>query len=333
MEESLAKQAGVQSGDAVGGVATKDGEMSHADVLAAATFLNEREDALFLRIAGPAGLDITGEKVVIDLEDDLEMAWQDALKEGGAPGFQRLGKQRVVGVGEGFLADAPSQAPLELLFIHEDAHELGYGDSRMRVVELDGGLGGELAPGKAVAVFEAPNDVGQRARDKEILLYEAKFFAGLGGVVRIEHLGDGFRDGLLPQGIHIAAFVEDFEVEVLVSLSLPKSKHVHGAAIVADDRNVPRQAEEALCIDPFMMRMAERIEFLNDLAIKMHGLAIGRACDLPGASVAHPCVRVLDLFAVHELLAEETELIMDAVADGGQVQRAEGVHEAGSQAT
>ena len=40
---------------------------------------------------------------------------------------------------------------------------------------------------------------------------------------------------------------------------------------------------------------------------------------------------MLDLLAVHELLFEEAELIMDAVADGGQVQRAERVHEARSE--
>jgi hypothetical protein len=45
---------------------------------------------------------------MVDFIDDLEVAWKDPLKQHGAPGFQCLGEQRVVGVGEGFLADAPS---------------------------------------------------------------------------------------------------------------------------------------------------------------------------------------------------------------------------------
>jgi hypothetical protein len=127
----------------------------------------------------------------------------------------------------------------------------------MRVVELDGGLGGELAPREVVAVFEAAHDVGQRAGDEEVLLHQAQFLAGLGGVVRVEHLGDGLGDGLLTQGIDVAAFVEDLEIEVLIRLRLPEAEHVHRAAVVADDGNVPRQAEQALGFDPLMMRMAK----------------------------------------------------------------------------
>ena len=54
--------------------------------------------------------------------------------------------------------------------------------------------------------------------------------------------------------------------------------------------------------------------------------------DLPDVAGGQPVVRHLHLIAVHQLLAEQAELIADGAAHGGQLQRGQGIQEAGGQA-
>jgi hypothetical protein len=56
-----------------------------------------------------------------------------------------------------------------------------------------------------------------------------------------------------------------------------------------------------------------------------------RTGDLPRVSVAEPLVRRLDLPAVADLLVEESELVSDAIADCGYLERGERVQVAGGQ--
>ena len=59
--------------------------------------------------------------------------------------LQRLGQQRVVGVGEGRLRDRPGLVPGDAVLVDQEAHQLGDRDGRMRVVELDRDLVGQVA--------------------------------------------------------------------------------------------------------------------------------------------------------------------------------------------
>ena len=89
------------------------------------------------------------------------------------PLLQRLGQQRVVGVGQRPLREVPRLVPAELRLVEQDPHQLGDGQRRVRVVELDGDLVGQRAP-VGVASAEAAHEVGQRAGDEEVLLHEAQ---------------------------------------------------------------------------------------------------------------------------------------------------------------
>jgi len=66
--------------------------------------------------------------------------------------------------------------------VEQDAHEFGDGQRRVRVVELDGDLVGQVAV-VAVRLLEARQNVGQRAGDEEPLLHEAQALARLRRVV------------------------------------------------------------------------------------------------------------------------------------------------------
>ena len=94
-------------------------------------------------------------------------------KQSHRPLLQRLGQQRVVGVGERAHGQVPGLVPAEVGLVEQDAHQLGDRDRRVRVVELDGDLVGQRVP-VVVAAAEAGDDVGQRAGDQEVFLQEAQ---------------------------------------------------------------------------------------------------------------------------------------------------------------
>ena len=96
-------------------------------------------------VAGEAGPDVI-EQAAVDLVDDLEVARQQHLEPRERPLLQRLGQQRVVGVGERPLREVPGLVPAELRLVEQDPHQLGHGQGRVRVVELDRGLLGQRAP-------------------------------------------------------------------------------------------------------------------------------------------------------------------------------------------
>jgi hypothetical protein len=100
--------------------------------------------------------------------DELQVARQQALEQAHRPHLQRLGQQRVAGVGEALrwvMSQASSQSSTFL--VDQDAHQLGDGDHRMGVVELDD----ELVGKRPVAVAElVADDVLAASRHEEVLL-------------------------------------------------------------------------------------------------------------------------------------------------------------------
>jgi hypothetical protein len=114
----------------------------------------------------------------------------------------------------------------------------------MGVVELDGDPGGERTPVR-VAPAEAPDEVGQRAGDEEVLLDEAQALPHARGVVGIEHAGEGLRGEPLREGPHEVARAEGLEVEEVRGAGGPQPKSIDGIAPVSHHRAIEWQAEQA----------------------------------------------------------------------------------------
>src|SRR5262249_58843096 len=76
------------------------------------------------------------EQAAVDLEDDLQVPWEQQLEPCQWPFFERLGKQGMIRVGEGPLDEIPSLVPAEVRFVKQNTHELGDSHCRVRVVEL-----------------------------------------------------------------------------------------------------------------------------------------------------------------------------------------------------
>ncbi len=321
----------MQRGHAVDRVRADHGEVGHAEGLAAA-LVHEGADAFLVVVAGPLRLDALHEAAV-DLENDLGVARQHAGEKRHGPLLQRLGEQRVVGVAEGQLHDGPGGVPAELLLIDKDALELGDGHRGMGVVQLHRDLGGEVFPGVAGDAEVAANEIAQRAADKKVLLDEAQLLAVLRLVVRVENLRDGLADRLLAHRLDVAAGVERAQVKLLGRARGPETQEVHGLGAVARDGNVVGHAEDLFRVHPAGTIAAAVVKDVFDPTVELHLLGVFGAADFPRRAEDHPVVGMLDLVAVDELLLEEAELVVDAVADRRVVERGERIEETGRETT
>ena len=141
------------------------------------------------------------------------------------PLLERFGEERVVRVRARRLRDPPGVVPLHEVLVDEQPHQLRDGNRRVGVVELSGPVRIELVEPLAAAQMQT-HHVLQRARDEEVLLRQPQPFAGLGLVVRIQHLGDGFGDHLLFDRTVVVADVERVEVERFGGFRFPQPQQV-----------------------------------------------------------------------------------------------------------
>ena len=89
----------------------------------------------------------------------------------------------------------------------------------------------------------------------------------------------------------------------------------------ARDRLVEQQADQQGQAQQHPGPAQDALLAAVDAAVEPHLLRVFRPGDLPGIAEHHPVVGMLDLVAVDEFLPEQAELVMDAVADRGQIER------------
>ena len=187
------QQLRVQRRHAIDGMAAHAGQVRHAHI-ALAALVDQRHARQALLIAQEA--DAHGvEEARIDLVDDLQVSRQHAAEQVQRPALQRLGQQRVVGVGEGARGDRPGLVPGHHVLIDQQAHQLRDRDRRMRVVELDGELLVEVLHRQVLRAQDAEH-VLQRTGDEEVLLLQPQLLALQLVVVRIQHLAEVLRRDL-----------------------------------------------------------------------------------------------------------------------------------------
>jgi len=160
------------------------------------------------------------EEAAIDLVDDFEVAGQHPTEQGQGPALECLWQKRMVRVAKGLGGDLPRCRPLDVVLVDQDAHQLWDGERRMRIVELNRVLLVEKQNGFGALHVNA-HHVLERARHEEVLLLEPQDLAGLGLVVRVEHLGEVLADDLFLHGTQVVAHVERLKVEGLAGRGFP----------------------------------------------------------------------------------------------------------------
>ena len=170
----------------------------------------------------------------------------------------------------------------------------------------------------------------QRGRDEEIFLAQPQFAARRALVVRIEEFADRLGARLFGAGADIVAAVEDIELERIGRMRRPQPERVDVLAAPADDRRVVGHRLHGFRRVPGGAVAAAVVDML-DMAAEMDVVDHFGPLEFPGVAVAEPFVRIFLLPAMRHDLAEQAEIVADAVADRGDRQRRHALHEAGGE--
>ncbi len=324
-EDRLHEQVRVQGRDAVDLVAADDGQISHAHT-ALAALVDEREprqEAAIARTELRCGFEELG----IDAEDDFQVTRQHVLHQRYRPGFQRLRHEGVVGVREGLPADFPGRCPGHRVLVAQQSHQLGHADRRVRVVQVDRDLLGQVGQ-RAVLQNVALNNVLHRSGDKKVFLTQAQLAPGGGAVVRIEHPGNVLELVLDLRGAAIVARVEGMQIEVSGRHGFPQAQRADLLGGVARYYHVISLGDDLASVTPHRP-VAEML----DPAAEAHGETDVGTREFPWGAVGQPRVWIFDLRATHDVLRKHAIFITDAVAERRQAEGRHRVQEARREAS
>ena len=315
-EGGALEDVAVELGDAVDRVGIRDAHVGHVRLIVG----EHGHVADAVPLAGEAVKQLLAQAAVELLHDGVD-ARQRLTHHVLRPLLQRLGHDGVVGVGDGVPGQALGDLPGQVLLVHEDAHQLGDDQRRVRVVDVEGHLLRQQLHVRAVDALEVLHGVLQRRADEEVLLHQAQLLAVVGVVLRVEHLGDLRGDGVaLLGGAAVVARGELLQIEVFGQHGAPHAQAVHHVAVIADDGQIVGHGDDVLgVLQGDVVLVAHPV--LHDLAAEAHGHGVALGRNLPGVAVGQPLVRHLDLLAVHDALAEDAEVVAEAIAHARQVQR------------
>ncbi len=196
----------------------------------------------------------------------------------------------------------------------------------MGIIELHCGLlrkAAQLAVGPEMTL----DQILQRGGDKEIFLAQPQLAPGRALVIRIKELADRFGARLLGDGAEIVAGVEDVELEGVGRARRPQPQRVDVLAAPADDRGVVGDRLHGFRWVPDRAVASLRLDVFDTAAV-MHVIDHFRPLEFPGVAEAQPFVGIFLLPAIVDDLAEQAEIIADAVADRGDRQCRHAFHEA-----
>ena len=121
-------------------------------------------------------------------------------------------------------------------------------------------------------------------------------------------------------GFDIASAVEGLEVKLCSRSGFPEAEIIYGVGAISGDRNIIRNSDEFLRSSPMGQRVSAIIKNVFHMAIELHFGGMFWANDFPRCSELHPFVGELDLVSVAEFLFKKPVLVVDAVADRGEVE-------------
>ncbi len=324
------QQVGVEGGDSIDGEAADGGEVGHTHG-AAATVIDQGHPLLPPVVVREAFTYFIHE-AAIDLVDDFQVTRQQSPEHRQRPGLEGLRKQGVIRVRKRFGGDPPSVLPAHRVLVEQEPHQLGYGERRMGVVQLDGKSFMQIL-GPPSAQLVQPQQILQGARHQEILLLEPQLFALGGFVVGVQHLGECLRGHLVLDRAVVVTDIEALEVESFGCLRGPEAQHVHVVDLVAGNGGGIGDPLDHGSGTPANSVVTFFILIRFGMTAEAHWIVVFRPSNFPGVAMVQPFVGVLDLPAVVDPLLKDAELVSQAVTDRGDLQSGQRVHEARGQTT
>ena len=327
--QSFFDQFRMDGSDAVDGMRTDNCQITHTDFLFR-TFFDDGHAAHFFNVARIEFSDFF-HQVVIDVIDNDHVPGHDFFQQFDGPTFKSFGQQGVVCVAHGFFRDFPRRIPIETVDVHQDAHQFGDSQSRMRIVELDGCFFGQFAQIR-VCFQETAHNIADGAGYEEVLLHQAQFLTGFDGVGGVKDFGDCFGFDFLFNGFDITAFVKGFDIQFVGRSGREQTQIVDGFSAVTDDGHVIGNADDGFGIDPSGISFSVNV-FIDDASVHGDAASAVAAFDLPRGGTVEPRIGAFFLITVFKILFEQTELIIDAVTVSGQTERCHGIDKAGGQSS
>ncbi len=217
------------------------------------------------------------------------------------------------------------------MLVDQQAHQLGHGDRRVGVVELDGRRVRQVEQ-VLVHVQVAAQQVLQRSRDEEVLLAQAQFLARLGAVSRVQHPRDAFSPCHLGHRPQVVTGIETFQVQLFQRPRTPQAQGIDAGPAPTDHRSVVGHRPHGLARPPHLALLAVGVVHRFDAAAKADGVDHLGALELPGVAEVQPVLGLLLLPAIDHGLAEKPVLVADAIAVSGNAQGRHALHEARRQA-
>ena len=283
---------GVEGGDAIDGEAKVNVHVGHVD---GAVLVDD----------GDARVAMLGLGNLIEFDDDVGDGGGDLLQAGERPFLERLGKDRVVGVGDHGAYDGHGLVKLDVVLGGEQPDELGNDHGGVRIVNLDHSVVGQIVQVAAALYGLVDQELGGIAHH-EVLLVDAKQAALLIGIIRIEEQG-----------------------EVLGDLGLVEVDGAAGDQALVDTCQV-KQAQAVLG-GLAITGHIDVDELGGDGKItKLDG--VGAVVIDQDVLLAEPLVGDGLLLIVGKALAEQAVMVVEAHAVTGEAQRGNGIQEACGQA-
>ena len=288
MKLGVLQDLGVECGDAVDGEAKVDVHVGHVD-------------GVVLVDDGDTRVVVLGLGDLVELDDNVGDGGRDLLQAGERPLLERLGKNRVVSVGDHGAHDGHGLVKLDAMLGGEQANELGDDHGGVRVIDLDHGVVGQVVQVAAALDGLVDQELGGVAHH-EVFLVDAKQAALLVGIIRIEEQG-----------------------EVLGDLGLVEVDGAAGDQAVVDTRQV-EQAQAVL----------GGLAITGHIDVDELG-SNGKITELDGVGavvvdqdvlLAEPLVGDGLLLVVDKALAEQAVMVVEAHAVAGKAQRGDGIQEA-----
>ena len=279
---------GVECGDAVDGEAKVDVHVGHVY-------------GVVLVDDGDARVVVLGLRDLIELDDNVGDGGRDLLQAGERPLLERLGKNRVVGVGDHGAHDGNGLVKLDVVLGGEQADELGNDHGGVRIVDLDHGVVGQVVQVAAALDGLVDEELGGVAHH-EVLLVDAKKTALLIGIIRIEEQGEVLGDLGLVEVDGAAG-----DQAVIDACQIEQTQAVLGGLAVTGHIDVDELGG-------------------NGKVAELDG--VGAVVIDQDVLLAEPLVGDGLLLIVDKALAEQAVMVVEAHAVAGKAQRGDGIQEA-----
>ena len=250
------------------------------------------------------------------------MSWQDPSEQLSRPFFQRFWQQGVVGVVTHGPSDGPGLVPDHAFFVHQQAHQFGNGDSRVRVVQLQRIVAGQFIQRQAT-LFVLANNIFQRAGAEEVLLNQAQILALRGGIFRVEYAGDGIAIDQVTTRFQVFTLVVLVQVDrVGTGMALPQAQTVNILTTKRWNGDIPRHADQSFGRSPAVIAIVISV----NVAEQTNLYRFRWTTSFPWAAEFTPDVRYFFLLAMFKYLTEQTVTVVNAIASSRNLLIGQRVH-------